>query len=659
MKANHYLKLGIVALTSASLVACMDNKYDLNNVDLTIGTGSDLTLPESSTGEILLKSILDIEPCSDGIVQISDGGYIPKGEYYLKKEGNPTTSDVEINPITIARPTFSDIDCDVDLAGVEVVGASKVRSVAGGTKALDIPNHVYKYSIQPEDKAYYELGNNVGGSVPSEIVALKDVTFVSDTKLDIKLTLSCGDGYDFINRVHLDNFTVSIPKGIHVSAARFTHYSLENGEHVAHEHEVKPEDIDNERGIVYLTREDKNTMLREKGHNDHDIHMILTFEKAIVGAGGADFKNNWVALSGMFEIKGDFRIESDDFVLDKLTSEQWNNVVTNNSFDGVCPSHFYVGGKASFAKEISVAGFSGRVESSVDDIAPIALDDLPDFLNDPEVRLDLENPVVFVEVKNPYPAEAKTGLVLTSNYDDQADISRSSGEIILPKGTSVLCVAEDVAAITTLPTQYDGMERVDVQIAGLAELLVKLPKTISVSVNDITMDIKDMRLPQQGKTDRYETNIAYCFHTPLELGENTKLVYQGVEEGLAGDLEDINTLNTKAIEINAVAETSFPLSLILSVDVEDAKGNSLTKDIVTVNKVEVAAHKGAEQYSKQDISLLIQPQEGHTISDLLKKMDKFVYRAEANGGGKLTDAAYLKLTNIKITLKGGISYDAN
>ncbi len=266
-------------MAACLLVSCVDNKYDLDNVDMTVGTSGDLTLPQSSTGDILLKSILDIEPGSDGIVQVSDGGYIPKGEYYLKQEGTPTTSIVEINPITIDRPTFSDIDCDVDLAGVEVEearNASKARSAAGGSKVLDIPNHTYTYSIQPKDKAYYELGDDVRGSVPNEIVALKDVTFVSDTKLDIKLLLSCGDGYDFINRVHLDHFTVSIPKGLHVSAAQFTHYSFENGVHVPHVHEVKPEDIDNEHGIVYLTRDDKNTMLREKGHNDHDIHMILT-----------------------------------------------------------------------------------------------------------------------------------------------------------------------------------------------------------------------------------------------------------------------------------------------------------------------------------------------------------------------------------------------
>ena len=52
---------------------------------------------------------------------------------------------------------------------------------------------------------------------------------------------------------------------------------------------------------------------------------------------------------------------------------------------------------------------------------------------------------------------------------------------------------------------------------------------------------------------------------------------------------------------------------------------------------------------------------GHTIQEALEVMDKFHYRAvaDAENGGVLSEDAYLKLTDIKITLLGGITYDAN
>lgn len=61
MKVNHFFGLGIVALFSCMFASCMDDKYDLDNVDMTIGTKVDLWLPESSTSEVRLASFMDLE----------------------------------------------------------------------------------------------------------------------------------------------------------------------------------------------------------------------------------------------------------------------------------------------------------------------------------------------------------------------------------------------------------------------------------------------------------------------------------------------------------------------------------------------------------------------------------------------------------------------
>ena len=57
MEIKRFCGLGMLVLSSCLFVSCVDEKYDLNDVDMTLGTSSDLTLPTSSTGEIILKNI--------------------------------------------------------------------------------------------------------------------------------------------------------------------------------------------------------------------------------------------------------------------------------------------------------------------------------------------------------------------------------------------------------------------------------------------------------------------------------------------------------------------------------------------------------------------------------------------------------------------------
>lgn len=649
MTNHYYFKLGLVALTACSFVACMDDRYDLDDVDMTIGTSGDLTLPQSSIGDILLSSILDVT--DDGIVQGVDG------EYFLVEKGDADVPSIDINPIAISRPVLSDMDTHVDVDQNIFASARTTvvaKNVIDGAGFPDLPNFTYTYTIKPEDNAYYELPDNAIGTVPKDIVSLEEVTFVDDTWLDVKMVASFEKGYEFVNRVHLDDIILTIPRGLHVKAASLGHWIM-NDDGLAQEDVIPAIDIDNENGSIKLTAKGRSTLLGD----GHDMHIRLMFEKAVTGLDGIVFANHKILLKGKFEIDGTFRIESDEFDLDKLTPEQLNTVVANGSYDAICPHYIDISGASSFANNIGVTSFSGKVQTSVTDIAPIKLTELPDFLNDPEVVLDLINPVVYVEVDNPLPADVKTGLALVSNYaDGTLPVRRESGEIVLPANTRcVVRVAESFESLA-MPEKYHGLPVVDAPVADLGGLLTRLPETINVEVRDIIMDINAMSVPVTG-SDKYKVTLDYMIYTPLEFGEGTKLIYQGVEEGLSEDLEDVNKLNTKAIEITAIAETNFPLDLKLSVDAQDINGNSLVGNVVTVDDVMINAHKGPEKVSRQDIRLAINPMEGHTMRELLENMDKFVYRAVAEGDGRLLENAYLKLTDIRITLKGGVSYDAN
>ena len=203
--------------------------------------------------------------------------------------------------------------------------------------------------------------------------------------------------------------------------------------------------------------------------------------------------------------------------------------------------------------------------------------------------------------------------------------------LLIPANKEVVfCLACDPAT-AVVPTEFASLHKIDVKIDSLNKLLMKLPEEILVEVADVTIETGNMPTPT-GKSDVYKVGVDYKVYTPLEFGEKFMLVYQGTEEGLSDDLADLDKLDTKEVRIEAKAVTDFPLNLTLSVDAQDRYSNSL---------------KGVA---------------GHTIGELLQRLDKFHYRAVADAEGaegKLVENSFLKLKDIRITLVGGISYDAN
>ncbi len=655
MKRNRILYLALWAVVSCMFVSCMDDKYDLDDVDLTLGTSSDLTLPSSGTGEILLKNIMDLE--EDGVVQSVDG------EYYLVEDGNADVPSVTIDPISIQRPVLNEISTDIEVD--EFTSGARTANAAGGrfiqiVPGVEIDATPYRYTIKPEDKAHYDI-NESSGLIAKEVVSLESVRFVDNTTLDATIKIVFDKEHEFINKVHLDNLTLSIPKGLHVAHAEFVHWTDIN----ATEREtVSAVDIDNENGVIYLTETDESTIVDE----NHVIDIFITFDRAVVGNEGFTFENNKVLLEGQFDIDGTFRLEPTDFNLDELTYEQKQAVIRDGNFDAIRPEHITFTGNAEFDNDILVNSFAGVVKTEVGDIAPIELNDMPDFLNEPDVCLDLQNPAFFVKVKNTMPSDAKTSIVLRSVYEDGTEtVEIRTEELNIPKEKEVVfCLACDPDNAVVPKAAKDGeidytqYEKIDVKVEDLGDLLKKLPKEIQVEVADVTIDTDNMPTPTAAP-ETYDFGVDYKVYTPLEFADEFKLVYQGTEEGIGEDLTDVDKLDTKAMRIDATAITNFPLNLTLSVDALDCYDNSLKRDVIDVDDIVISAHKGEEGYSEQPITLTISPKEGHSISELLQRLDKFQYRAvaEADGYGKLKDDSYLKLANIKITLVGGVSYDAN
>ena len=261
MKKSHFFKIGAFAMVACMLASCIDEKYDMDNVDMTIGTQGDLTLPTSSTGEIVLKSIMDLD--EDAVIQAVDG------EFFLKTDGSADVPEVDITPIRISKPEIDDID--ITVLGKEIFSArSNVKAEgAGGGVTLDeiwasIPSMSYSYTLK-KNEAYYTLGKSISSSVPKEVVEIDSVVFADETTLEVSIKVNVGEASQILDRIHLDNLKLNIPYGLHISKAEFIHYTelKQNGGRPVTVHG----EIDNTTGVVVLTKEDADATVIATGHD--------------------------------------------------------------------------------------------------------------------------------------------------------------------------------------------------------------------------------------------------------------------------------------------------------------------------------------------------------------------------------------------------------
>lgn len=692
MKLQH-LALAAVAVPTL-LASCIDNTWDLSDIDMTIGTNADLTLPTSSTGNIVLRNLLDLE--DDGVVKmVKDGVILTNDEYdalsdaekatvtYVVSEtGSANIDPIKIDPITITRPEINAFTTYVQrskfgmsnarkAAGKKARGAkapitvnvdlSRVNPMLPSNYTVEIATKEYGYTIQPTDNTDYNISGAKADNVSEDIIALKNAT-ISGATASIELgrgNINFGNATE-ITKIHFDNFRLSYPKGLNVEKATFTY----NGK----QHETK---IDNEAAVVTLTEG-----LSEPMDIAQPINLELTFDKAIVGQDIAfDADAHTVEITGKFRVDGAFRIVTDD--MDKAIIEQkvnsadpeklakmvdltdpTNPVVTLDLDElGLIPTEVKVTGDANFKSDISIETVSGTFCHEVGDFDPIMLDDLPDFLNDDDVVLDLENPLVFITAMSSLPAVITIGQNATSKgLALSADGKEySTGQLTVNKGENYFKLSEKNSNI--VPSNYKGKNVEWREVKGLPDLIKDVPNEIDVTVDPVYLDATDIEINHE-----YPLSVDYEVYAPLEFGDDFLLVYSDSERDFAKDLEDVEDLDLGHIELKAKIDSDLPADISFSLVPIDKNGRKIEalKDVA----IDVPANA-----KNHDINITIEATGKYTINDVLtgshgaQQLDGVTYRAEVKKGTEgdttLRPEAKVRLHDINLTIKGGVSYDAN
>lgn len=655
-----------VLMGTALFCSCVDEKWDLENIDFTLGTNSHITLPKCSTGDIILKNIMDLQ--EDGVVQTVADPAGGEDIFVVTQKGSADVNQVKIDEVKISRPKDMSFDANIDRESLDGK-SSRRKSVTitipvnvGGTtqtvtKTVDIPDVSYAYRIKNTDKTEFHLEDSYAVGISKDVVSIDNIK-VSGATVTLDLSEVLFHGAPQITSVHMDDVYITIPVGLLLSEAKFVY----NGK----SHTAK---VDSSNGRVVLTEGESESI-----RLNQPIQLVATFDGANLGkdiifeqkADGGE-----VTLGGMFRVDGQFRVETREMdeaaiqrQIDHLSDDQRRGMYDTSTGKvnidlvelGLIPNQLEVIGKASFASDINVNSVSGTLRHELANVAPIKLDDMPDFLNDEDVVLDLENPLVFVAVENEVPATATTGVTLRAEYGKTGpsaatSVTRSSGTLEFHQGDNFFMLADHDTNFR--PRVYQNAQFIRVE--DLGGLIRKIPEQIYVDVEPVTVKATDLKIP-----GTYDVGVNYEVYAPLSFGKQFQLVYQDTERGWADDLGDLDNVDAEAIWIEGDIDSDLPAALTFSIEPLDEE----CQIIPQIESVNIAVPANAKNHH---FTATIKPVSGHTLNDVfagkngVHQLDGVRYKAvinDPNEGETLRANAKVRLHDLKLTL-GAVTYDAN
>ena len=308
--------------------------------------------------------------------------------------------------------------------------------------------------------------------------------------------------------------------------------------------------------------------------------------------------------------------------------------------------------------EMAVSEVYGTIHRDID-VKPteVELNNLPDFLQDDEIRLDITNPVFSFNANNPLNTDVEMDGVLTGYKDG--------------KVTKIVKIGSgNGGASITLKPSGDKQQTISIVRDEQTVVEANATKVVVPNLNDIIETIPDhinVELKPAVKTEQYYTvnlgqdytlNSAYDIDIPLSFGSNLKIVYEETLDNFDLDLEDVD-IKKAVLSINAV--NTIPLAMEIkndNVSALDANGNVIKDIDVTVEGTITESKDG-----KTEVSSALNVNLNETAEGAISKLDGLKLKITAVPGQatdvQLLSTQWMQLKDMKLKIPNGIKVDLN
>lgn len=626
---KHLLVTGMLcAGTTLLFTGCIDDSYDLDKVDLTMKLNTDgLGVKLGNTDLIALADILD----EDETVKTEANGL-----YYLVKDGT-SNFNVKVDNMTTS---FNDTKLDMNTPVLQYNDVYEQLRDAGipvtHGSTLPIPAD---FEMHGSAKGDQEVDFKI-----TDVSDVKQVKTIDLQKSKVALTLTEANQPASLNLgvTRLKNIRLYLPKFLGVTDVA-PGWELQEGNVLVYTHNGGTYNYDRNKPeicSVYLNKvaldQTKNEGKVENGNIElkpNELNVTMTAEQVY-------FENRAGRELSMNE---------GDQASVRLDIKLPNNVLNISQVTGI------------FNPAINPD--NERIDVS---------NDLPDFLQDKEVRIVATNPTIrFHANMSTLPVGIDMRGTLTAVKENGAFENGATTKVVkLDKGVMEMGRDNYVYYCNQGNTPYDpegakaGAATVK-NTANIGDLITELPDYLEVDLKNNQINVKNEYYTVQLGRD-YHVDADYSVFVPFEFDRGLKVVYNDSTESMHSDLKDLSATGT--LEVMADAYNTIPLELLVGLKAVDVDGNELPVEFNTA-EAHVAPGDGStytmngevKQRSGSEVMTPIKITAKLDDKDLLSRIDKLCFNihADATGSNKLVSTQYLKLNNIKIKLHAGVIADFN
>ena len=597
-KLNIICISAIIGLFCLSFVSCKDSDFDLSNIDKTLGFGSDSisVLGSSSTDSIKLSDILKLYD-SNFVTILDNGDYS-----FVKSNDNITPAHPYVDQVSVGGMGSKslDVNCFSESASAKryYAKATALSAITRFSDKMEIfgfeTEHIPS-EIKELNKAYIKSTINVTVTYSDEIV--KNISKFQTVVITLPAYLKIGKATYNGTTVTPNANNQIVLNNVETSAKKFTmQFALDALDFDATENIVKSNEL---------------TFLQGKK----------------------------IIMNGYVQVSGTFDASELDPSLDKSKC----NIHCDVNYGDIT----LTGATGKFSPSLTFANFE-----------TVNLENIPNFLKDHDVNIDLYNPQVVIKATSDLPLKGIVSGTLTSTFADGStpvtiEVPQFS---INANGTSNICICKNASAITNT---YDQI----VEIPTLSNLVRKIPKEISFGNINAQCDDSQTGTLEFGK--KYTVQPSYKLQAPLAFSSDAQIVYNDT-------LKDWNKIFKKLTIKNQVRITTdvvnqVPIYLTFSAQAFDLDKNLISTDDISieVSPTIPAYNPTTGKAGEATLTIIVkQKKEG-----AFKNMDGILLRAvgaaTADGQspiGGVTLNAYkqkLLLKNINATIIGKIITDFN
>ena len=521
MRTKKILRAAVVILAGGFIATgCIDENYDLSNVDTTAELQvKDLVLP-LDIDEIAMREFINIE--DTGHIQVING------EYVLIDSGTYSTDDIIIPAINIPAPSVAPITTTIKLLGN--------GNTPSSTKALPtLPTFPLVFDIGRQVSEFEYKTSNI-----SDYIVDIDVI---GANFDITIDLVAEGLEKNIKSWTLEDFTMRLPKGL-TGETNIGIYDPETGiveigglvvEGTKATFKMSITEVDVKKaGVVF----------------DYDTHSISFKDEIGIHTGHVVVgKDDIKSLAGL-PATADLKIL---FSMGNINVEMFGGTIQYN-LEGI------------EIADIPITGIPTILSQETTDL----------ILANPQVYVCFSNPL-----GTNYGLYAQTGLTLTAKRPGQPDqkYSLDNGYFKLAcngcQGCKFCLSPEDPGQGNYWGKFVDAQH---IPFSSLAYILSGkgLPRSIGISLDNPCIPKQKIAHFPVG-TNLGKMTGCYTIFAPLQLREGSQIVYSSTEKGWWN--EEMDKFSIRYLQIDAMVTNDLPVDVEITGYPIDRDGNQI-EDVV-------------------------------------------------------------------------------